>query len=205
MTTEPATETVRPATQNQIRAEQLIESLFNDPEMGPKLHERAQKMFGDIREHPAQVVKATIVDPAIKAVREDNEALKEQLSKALERLDARDKREEEEKTFAQMQAAVDTAVSKYGLTEEGRQKMLDRMKETKNYTDPEGAAAAIAHDTPPPASSGPSWAPRKTDFYGTANPDEAFAKLHKDPEGAFLDDEIGKFLKNPAQYAAEAA
>ena len=50
------------ATVNQIRAEQLIEELFSDPELGPKLHARAQKKFGDIRPHPADVVSKTLVE-----------------------------------------------------------------------------------------------------------------------------------------------
>jgi hypothetical protein len=74
----------------------------------------------------------------------------------------------------------------------------------KNYTDVEAAATYVAHNAPPAPTSGPSWAPHKTDFYGTAKADEAYASLHKDPMG-FADDEIAKFLKDPAQYAAEAA
>ena len=192
------------ATQNQIRAEQLIEELFNDPELGPKLHERAAKKFGDIRPHPAELVRKTVVEPEVSAVRKELEATREQLQKALERIDARDKREEEEKTYRDMQSLVDSAVNKYGLTDEGKQKMLDRMKETKNFTDVEAAAAFVVHNAPPPPSSGPTWAPHKADFYGTANPNEAYERLHKDPDG-FRDEEIARFLQNPAAYAAEAA
>ena len=192
------------ATQNQVRAEQLIETLFNDPEFGPKLYDRAQKLFGDIRPHPAQVIQKTIVEPEVAAVRGELAQTREQLSKALERLDKRDEREAEEKTYREMESAVTSAVGKYGLTEEGKQKMLDRMKENRNYTDVEAAAAFVVHNAPPAPSSGPSWAPHKTNFYGTASADEAFARLHKDPEG-FRDEEIARFLKNPDQYASEAA
>ena len=127
----------------------------------------------------------------------------EQLAKAVERIEARDRKDEETKTYSEMEQAVNAAEHEFKLTPEGRQKMLDLMKERKIY-DPQAAAALVVHKNPPEMTSGPSWAPHKTDFYGTAKADEAYASLHKDPMG-FADDEIAKFLKDPAQYAAEAA
>jgi hypothetical protein len=194
---------MRPATQNQMRAEQLIEELFNDPELGPKAHDRAQKKFGDIRPHAATVIKQAVVEPEVAGIRKALEESNEKLNKALERLNARDKRDEEEKTLNELRAAVKTAVDKYSLTPEGEQKMLDWMRENKVYN-AEAAAAVVVHNAPPAPSSGPSWAPSKANFYGTASADEAFTRLHKDPIG-FQDEEIAKFLQNPAQYAAEAA
>ena len=194
------------ATENQIRAEKVIERIYNDPEfagLAPKVHEVVKTMFDNVRDPPAVTLRKT-VEPEVTAVRDELKQTKDQLAKALERLDKRDEREAEEKTFREMQSAVDAAVGKFNLTEEGKAAMLDRMKETRNYTDVEAAAAYIAHSAPPQSSSGPSWAPRKANFYGTAEADESFARLHKDP-GGFLDDELQRFAKDPSKYAAEAA
>ena len=193
----------RVATQNQIRAEQLIEALFTDPELGAKIHERAAKMFGDIKPHANTIINETVVKPAVTVLEKRLEATQEQLAKALDLIEKREKREEEEKTVNEMRSSVKDAVSKYKLTPEGEQAMLDWMKENRVYN-AEAAAAVIVHNAPPQPTSGPSWAPHKTDFYGTAKANEAYADLHKDPMG-FMDAEIGKFLKNPEQYASEAA
>src|SRR5208282_4777649 len=97
---------LKPPTQNQIRAEQLVESVFNDPELGAKLHDRAKKLFGDIKPHPASVLKETVVEPEVAAIRKQLEESNDRLSKALERLDARDKREEDEKVTGELQRSV---------------------------------------------------------------------------------------------------
>ena len=194
---------VRPATQNQVRAEQLIEALFTDPELGAKIHERAAKMFGDIKSHANTIINETVVKPAVTVLEKKLEATQEQLAKALDLIEKREKREEEEKTVNEMRSSVKDAVSKYKLTPEGEQAMLDWMKENRVYN-AEAAAAVIVHNAPPQPTSGPSWAHHKTDFYGTAKANEAYADLHKDPMG-FMDAEIGKFLKNPEAYASEAA
>lgn len=194
-----------PPTMNQIRAEKLVETMFLDPELGAKAHGFAAKLFPDIKPHPNTIIRQTVVEPEIASIREQNKSLEEKLAKALERLDARDKHDEEQKTLEEMRTSVKSAVSKYALTPEGEQKMLDWMRENKVYN-AEAAAAVVVHNAPPPAASGPSWAPRKNDFYGSASgKDEAFAELQKDPSGTFLDAEIGKFLKDPDQYAREAA
>jgi len=193
---------VKPATENQLKAEQLVETVFNDPALGAPVHEFATKMFGQIKPHANTVIKKTVVEPEVAAIRKQLETTEEKLAKALERIDERDKREEEAKTVSDMRASIADARRKYGLTDEGEQKLIERMREMKNYTDVEAAAAYVVHSAPPQPTSGPSWAPHKTDFYGTAKANEAFADLHKDPMG-FMDGEIAKFLKDPAQYASE--
>src|SRR5208282_2414523 len=84
-------------TQNQIRAEQLVESVFNDPDLGAKLHDRAKKLFGDLKPLPSAVIKEMVVEPEVAAIRKQLEESNEKLSKALDRLDARDRRDEDEK------------------------------------------------------------------------------------------------------------
>lgn len=193
------------ATPNQLRAERLIESIFSsDPDLAKALHAKAEAIFGEKIATPrVAATKAAIVEPEVARLENDLKASKEQLAKALERLDARDKKEADDKAFSDMKSSVDSAVKKFGLTEEGKNLLLDRMKETGNYTDPEAAAALIVHQHPP-ISPSPSWAPHNADYYGTKKKDENFELLHKDPEG-FRDDHIARFLKDPEAYRNEAA
>ena len=195
----------QPATQNQIRAEQLVEDILaSDPELGARIHERARKMFGDIKPSLLDNVKKTVVEPEVAVVREQLKDTQAQLAKALERLDARDRKDDEDKTFTEMQRSVQAAVSKYALTKEGEQKMLDWMKENKVYN-AEAAAAVVVHNAPPPASSGPSWSPRKNNYYdASGEAEEALKLLHRSPDD-FTDAEIDKFLKDPDEYTRNAA
>jgi len=187
--------TVRPATPNQLRAELLLEDLWKDPEFGPKLRVKAKAKFNDIQ------IPEDLVEPALVDIRKQNETLQAQLGAVVEKLNKREEKEAEERTFREMEASVNAAVNKYGLTEEGRGRMLDRMKETKAF-DVEAAAAFVAHATPPAPTSGPSWAPQKANFYGSADADKAFEKLHRDPIG-YMDDELNQFVRDPDKYTAE--
>lgn|SRR5208282_193144 len=195
MTTVAATQQAQiiAATQNQLRSEQLVNELWSDPEFGPKMREAAKKKFGDI--------KTLEDDPVVGSIKAQNEALAKRLEEALARLNKRDEDDEQAKTVRSMEAAVDAAQRKFGLTDEGRAKMLDRMKETKNYVDPEASAAWVAHSTPPEAPR-PSWAPTKLNLFGSAEPDESWKKLHVNPDG-FLEDELMKFAKDPDKYTRE--
>jgi len=187
--------TIKPATANQLRAEQLLEDLWKDPEFGPKIRVKAKEKFADIQ------IPEDIVAPVVADLRKENDALRTQMGSVLDRLTKREEKEAEDLAFRQMEDSVNAAVGKYGLTEEGRTRMLDRMKETKAF-DVEAAAAYVAHATPPAPTSGPSWAPQKANFYGTAEADEAFKKLHKDPIG-YMDDELNLFVRDPDKYTAE--
>ena len=190
--------TARPATQNQIRAEALLEALWGSADLGPKIRKVAKERFPDIR------LPEETVDPVVAPLREENEALRKRFDELSERLESREKRESEEKSFRDLEASVDRAVKKFGLTDEGRSAMLDRMKETKNFTDVEAAAAFIAHSTPPQPSAGPTWAAgaQKLNLFGSAEADKSYERLHRNPE-AYLEDELRTFARDPDKYVTE--
>lgn len=187
-----------PATQNQVRAEQLLEALWSSADLGPKIRKVAKERFPDIR------LPEDTVDPVVAPLRQENEALKARLDALAEKFEAREQKAAETDSFQKMEAAVNAAAAKFKLTEEGRAAMLDRMKETRNYTDVEAAAAFIAHSAPPSPTSGPSWATSsaKLNLFGSAEQDERFKRLHTNPEG-FLEDELRNFASNPDAYVAE--
>ena len=190
--------TATPATQNQIRAEQLIEKLFASADLGPKIRKAAKEIFPDIR------VPEDMVDPVLAPLREENEVLKKRFEALSEKFEEREKKESESQTFRELENAVNAAVSKFKLTDEGRAAMLDRMKETKNFTDVEAAAAWVAHSAPPQQTAGPSWAEgsSKANLFGSAERDERYARLHTNPDG-FLDDELRSFARDPDAYVRD--
>lgn len=183
---------VKPATANQLRAEQLVAALWNDPSFGPKIREVAKKQFSDIT--------TLDDDPVVAQLKAQVEAQTKMVSDLLESQKKRDEAADQAKSIADLQAEVDAAAKQFGLTDEGRAKMLDRMKERKSL-DPMAAAALIAHQTPPETPR-PTWAPRKLNLFGSAERDESWKKLHTDPDG-YLDEELHKFSQDPDKYVAE--
>ena len=189
---------VRPATENQLRAEKLMEKLWGSADLGPTIRKIAKETFPDIR------VPEELVDPVVAPLRQENEALKKRFNELAAKFEAREQKDAESQTFKELEAAVNRAVEKFGLTDEGRAAMLDRMKETKNFTDVEAAAAFIAHSKPPKVSEGPSWASsaQKMNLFGSAEPDEQYKRLHINPEG-YMEDELRTFARDPDKYVQE--
>jgi hypothetical protein len=144
------------------------------------------------------------VEPLIAPYREANDALKARLD-AMEAERAEEKKtREDDAAKNNLEAALAGARQRFNLTDEGFDKMVARMKETGNYGDAEAAAAWVAQQTPPPQAPGPYLGPQLLNLAGSAQYDEKFALLHKDPMGAFLDSEFREFLADPVKYSAEA-
>ena len=184
------------ATQNQIRAAALIEQMWKDPEMGAKIRARAKELYPDV------TTPEDTIAPVMGELKHENAGLRKSLDELIAWKSETVAKAEEARTFQTMESKVNAAVNKFSLTDEGRAKMLDRMKETGNYTDPDAAAALVAHNTPPAPSSGPSWSPRSLNLFGSKERDEKFAALHRDPVG-FMDSELTEFVRNPDKYVSE--
>jgi hypothetical protein len=180
-------------------AKALVTALWSDKQAGPLLRAKAKEL------NPGLVLQEDALEPVLAPMREENATLKDQLKSALDRLDARDKADTERQAEQSMENALNAAKAKFRLTDEGFQKMVDRMKETSNFTDAEAAAAWVAQQTPPPEQAKPSWRPSGVKVLN-AEGDEDLKRLHKDPSG-FLDDELEAFARDPMgftrQYAPE--
>lgn len=185
----------RPATQTEIRAAQLFEKLFKDPDLGVAIRQRAKAEFPDI------VIPEDTLTPLVTPLQKQIETLAEQNKALLEKFSKREAEDLERSTFTSLQDRVNKAVATFSLTEAGKAQMLDRMKETGNYTAPEDAAAFIAHSNPKPAAL-PAWATTNLDFLGSKDYDEKMAQLHRNPQ-AYEDAELLEFAKNPDKYVAE--
>ena len=130
------------ATQAQIRAQELLEQLWLDGDIGEKIRKAAKAKFPD-----AKILDDTVA-PFVAPLKAENAALKERLDKM--EADRAAEREAAEKHSAQtnLESALARARQDYNLTDEGFDKMVARMKETGNYADADAAAAWVASKTP---------------------------------------------------------
>lgn len=174
------------------RAKALVDKNWKDPKIGAEFRKSAKESFPDI------TIPEETFDPVVAPVKAELEETRSQLAKALERLDAREKKEVEDGQTAAMERALSAARTKYSLTDEGFDKMTARMKETSNFTDAEAAAAWVASNTPAPKSTnGPSWAPQDLDLYGSKTQNDDYKLLHTDTE-AFFDQTVQQILSEAA-------
>ncbi len=174
----------------------FVEKLLNDPELGAKARAKAKEAFPDI-ELPEDKIA-----PVIAPLKADNDALRAQIKELADWKADQEKKAAERENEATMQAAVDAAVAKFNLTEDGRKAMLARMIEQRSL-DAEAAAALVTHNAPKPAAS-PRFVTPKANFYGSAEYDESRKLLHTRPDD-FLDAEITEAMNNPEAYIASAA
>lgn len=98
------------------------------------------------------------------------------------------------------------SVKKFGLDDDGKTKMLERMKATNSF-DVEAAAAWVAHQAPKPKPiTDHGIGSMSADLFGTAKADNAFKDLHTggDPfrAGGFFEQEANKVMTEFAQEAA---
>jgi hypothetical protein len=184
------------ATQAQIRAEELLNALWSDGEIGAKVRQAAKSKFPD-----AKIVD-DVVAPFVAPLMEQNKKLQERLDK-FETDRTAERAEAEERTAqANLEQRLDVARRNFSLTDDGFDRMVARMKDTGNYADADAAAAWVASKTPPVAPKGPSWSPQDIDLFGSKNKDEAKEKLHRDPVG-YQDDVLGEFYRDPDKFVRE--
>src|SRR5208283_1343356 len=189
----------RPATEHQIRAAKLVEELWNDPELGAQIQARAKKKFDDV------VTADQTFAPVVEPLKKENKELRAELDEIKKSLSERSKAEADSKAEAEKKSfeqKIANARDSYNLTEEGFDKMVARMKDTGNYSDPEAAAAWVALKNPPTQAAGPTVGPTHMNLFGTQKADEAFAELHRG-SGAYRDSQIDLFLRNPDKYVAD--
>ena len=184
------------ATQAQIRAQELLEQLWLDGDIGEKIRKAAKAKFPD-----AKILDDTVA-PFVAPLKAENAALKERLDKM--EADRAAEREAAEKHSAQtnLESALARARQDYNLTDEGFDKMVAHMKETGNYSDPRGAAAFIVSQNPPPPPPGPLYGPGDLNFAGSSTVNEDYRLLHQNPE-KYFDSEVRKMLTNPRDYVAK--
>lgn len=177
------------------RLRELADKLWNDKTLGPQVQAFAKGLYPDAK------TTADVVDPWVNPLREENKKIADKLDALLAERAEEKKADEQKKGDESFRATLDRVRKDYGLTDEGLDKVVARMKEAGAY-DAEAAAAWVARQTPPPAAPGPGWAPEHMNLFGSRKRDEAFAELHNDPQG-YMDSQLNEFVRNPDQYVQE--
>jgi hypothetical protein len=177
----------------------LVSKVWDDPNLGGPVRKLAKEMFPDLR------LPEDTIAPALAPLLKQNEELAARLKElADDRASEKKAREDKEKADrdADFETRLKAARDKYKLTDEGFDKMVARMKETGNYTDPFAAAAFIVSENPPPAEVGPVFGPGDLNFAGSATVDPKYELLHRNPE-RYFDNEVRTMLQNPKAYVAQ--
>jgi hypothetical protein len=180
------------------RAQALVDKLWGDKtEKGAFVRKAAKEMFPDITIPDEQ---AEIAAAPLKAEMED---MRGQLKTAMDRLAAKEKADDDLRVENDLALKINSAAREFGLTDSGKSKMMERMKETGNYSDAQAAAAYVVSQMPKPApSSSPSWLPEAANLFGTQQRDEQFEALHKDPR-KYMDDQLREFARDPDKYVSD--
>ncbi|HEY4355945.1 MAG TPA: hypothetical protein VGN16_09375 [Acidobacteriaceae bacterium] len=184
-------------TDSVTRAQQLVDKLWADKSpTGAAVRKQAKELFPEITIPDEQ---AELAVAPLQAKLEKTEA---DLQKLLEKVSARDKADDDMRAESAMSMKLQSARKNFGLTDAGYDKMVERMKETGNFSDAEAAAAYVVSQMPKPApSSSPSWLPEAANLFGTQQRDEQFEALHKDPR-KYMDDQLREFARDPDAYVA---
>ena len=190
-----------PLTETDRRFIELGTALWNDNTEKGKLFRQAAK-----ERYPDAVTIEDQFDPIVGPLREEAKALREELKAEREKRDTERKEAEDARAERTLRERIDHAVSSNHLTEEGREMMLQRMKDTGNFTDPLAAAAYIIQANPPPKDPTGYLGPQALNLFGSAqeSAEERIKLLHADPMGKFLDAEFTDFIRDPDQYIRDA-
>lgn len=191
--TEPVVKTREQIADERLR--DLTNKLWADKDLGPRVQAFAKQMYPDAK------TDVDVVNPYLDPIREENAKLAEKIAKMEAAQAAREAEAEKKAGETSFKDMLDKVRRDYSLTDEGLDKVVQRMKDAGAY-DAEAAAAWVARQTPPPASPGPTWAPQHLNLFGSRDKDESMAQLHRDPQG-YMDAQLSEFVKDPDRYVAE--
>jgi hypothetical protein len=181
-----------------VRATELMEALWADKTLGSSVRAKAKELYPDIS------IPEDQVDPIVAPMRAELAALRAERDADRAEREAERKERDETSQRRNLESALDGARAKYGLTDDGFDKMVARMKETGNYSDAEAAAAWVAQSTPVSSPNKADWLPKKLDLFGSnrERDDESYRLLHTNPD-AYLDSQLQEFANDPDKYVRE--
>ncbi len=171
--------TTDPARAQETALLGLLEQLWGDSEVGETVRKRAKALNPQIRipdDNPVAV-------KALNALEQTQQKLS-----ALETLIAeRDKEAKQRADEADLRTRLGRAQDRFKLTDDGLTGTIKLMQE-RQIADPEAAAALYVDGLPktkPTTAS--NFMPDKLNLYGTQQKDDAWEKLHTDPDQFFAD------------------
>jgi len=177
---------------------EVLAKLLKDPKLGSSV-KRAIKAI----EPNANFPELDAEDQFVAPVREEVAGVRKEVSGLAERLDKLIQQGSDRDAETALRADFDAVQKKYGFTDDGLQKVMERMK-AKNSPDVEAAAAFIAESLPrarPATATGTNHLPEsfnlKTMMGGGDDSDARATAVSKDP-WAFFDAEVRDILNDAA-------
>ena len=180
------------------RIKAIMDKGFNDKSPKGAAFRRQLK---DIE--PSLNIPDEYADAVAAPIKEQLTATEANLKALQDRLDARDKADADSREDAQLQTAIEKAVKKYGLDDEGQAAVIKRLIDMKS-TDAEAAAAWFKSTLPAPKvtrDSGIFPQPASVkDVFGAAEgvSDDDLALLHGNDPFKFFDKVTTEILNEPA-------
>lgn len=179
------------------RTEALLNKMWNHPKKGLAFKREVKELIPE-----ANIPELDTIDTVARPFEDKIAKQDEEIKKLTERLEAREKAEDERKEENNLTESLSKARKKFGLTDEGFEKAVSRMREMKNL-DAEAAAAWVASQEKKAKPVGGSGiGPQAMNLYGSKTQDENYKELNLDPQG-WADREIEKMINEFAE--AEAA
>jgi len=168
----------------------IFNDLWGDSEVGEPMRRRAKVLHPEISipdDHPV----AAGVRRELAAERSAREALEKRLAD-------QDAANAQARAEAELRAALGRAQSRFKLTDDGLKKTMELM-ESERISNAEAAAALYVDSLPkaPPSAPANAYFPGKFNLFGTTAKDEAWEKLHTDPDGFFADTVSDVFREMP--------
>lgn len=163
------------------RLRKVIQKVWRDPEIGAAVRKHAKDVVPDLP------LPEDDLEPVLAPLRNENKKLAdslEKISKLLEKRDEDDAKKVTERRDADYAAMIEEAAKRFSLTGEGRDKMIERLREFPS-TDPMAAAAYVVSQNPPPPPPGPLYGSNVLNFAGSSDPgtDDLYKLLHSGPMG----------------------
>src|SRR5574337_56914 len=156
------------------RAYKLMDDLYSDKEYGMAFKKMMKAKAPESRIPELDIVESVTkpYDDKIASLVEENKKLREEWEN-----DRKSRKDKEEEVF--VRATLDDVQRKYGLTDDGMQKVIARMKD-KNNPDAEAAAAFVLSQQPKtkPATTS-NYTPSDLNLYGSSTADEQYKELHE--------------------------
>jgi hypothetical protein len=171
---------VDPGRQQELALLGLLDQLWNDPEQGAVVRQRAKALNPNIKipeDHPAAV-----------AANKKIATMEETLGKLSEEFTTYRTSVENERAETSLRRQLGEVQTRFGLTDEGMQGTIKLMQD-RHIADPEAAALLYQNSLPKPkpTSGFNRMFDTRADLFGTTRQDDAWEKLHTDPDGFFND------------------
>lgn len=178
------------------RAVALLDRMWNDPKEGMTFKKKVKELVPDAKIPELDII-ASATAPLVAEIEEQKKANKTLAG----RLDNWEKSHKDSREENDLQLQLNSIKKQYSFTDEGMQKVIDRMR-SKNNPDAEAAAAWVASQerkSRPVTDS--ALLPSAMNLFGSNSEDETWAELNKDPRG-WADRELVKMINEFAEADA---